>query len=105
MKNQVLSKTESILKKTILLAAFPLALGLSSCGGGGPEADAQKLCGMMKEWKKAKEEGKTEEADRIEADGKKLSEELREKYKGDEEGRKVLEAKMEACENEVEGDH
>lgn len=89
------------MKKTILLLAFPLAL--AACGKKGPEADAEALCNKMKEWKKAKDEGKTEEADKIMAEGRKMGDELKEKYKDDEKGMKVMDEKMDACEDEVMG--
>lgn len=89
------------MKKTILLAALPLALVLSSCGGGGPEADADKMCNMMKDWKKAKDAGNEEEADKIREEGKKFEEELKAKYEKDEAGMKVLDEKMDACEKEM----
>lgn len=93
------------MKKLMLLAAFPLALGLSSCGGGGPEADAEKMCNMMKDWKKAKDANNREEADKIREEGRKFEAELKEKYKDDEAAMKVMDEKMEACEDEVRGDH
>ncbi|HLP12722.1 MAG TPA: hypothetical protein VK177_12370 [Flavobacteriales bacterium] len=88
------------MKKSILLLAFPLAL--MACGGGsGPEADADKMCKLMKDWKAAKDAGKADEAEKIEEEGEKLEDELEERYKNDEEGKKKVKEKIEACEDEL----
>ena len=88
-------------KKTILLLALPLAM--VACGKSGPEADAEQICDMMKEWKEAKDAGKTDEMERIEKEGKAKGEELGKKYEGEE--KEKYEKKIEECEDKyIEGE-
>jgi len=85
------------MKKLMLLLSFPLAM--ISCGKGGPEADAEKMCDMMKDWKTAKDAGKDDEADKIREEGRKFGEELETKYKDDKKAMETLEKTIEECED------
>lgn len=90
------------MKKAMVALVLPVILFLSSCGNSGPEADAEKICEMKKDWKKAKDAGRIEEADKIEMEGRKLIKEMRNKYKEDEKAQKKFSEKLAACEEEVE---
>lgn len=84
------------MKKLILLLSFPLAI--ISCGKGGPEGDAEKLCNMMKDYIAAKEAGNTEEADKLKKEGRAFGEEIEDKYKDDKKGWEVIETTVDECE-------
>ena len=83
------------MKKLLFVIALPLVA--ISCGKGGPEGDAEKMCDMMKSWKEAKDAGKDDEADKIRSEGKKFDDELEEKYKADEKGKETMKKLVDEC--------
>ena len=85
------------MKKLLFVIALPLVA--ISCGKGGPEGDAEKMCDMMKSWKEAKDAGKDDEADKIRSEGRDFGKELKTKYKDDKAAMEKMEKTIEDCED------
>ena len=89
------------MKKMILSLSVAVCTVLASCGGGGPEADAQKMCDLMSKAKEMKESGKMDEIMKLMEDVKKLGEEMESKYKDDKDAQKVIEEKVKECSGDM----
>lgn len=85
------------MKKAILLLAFPLAI--IACGKVGPEADGEKKCNLVKDWKVAYDEGDIDKAQKIREDCTNFDNELAEKYKDDPKALETIAKIMEDCRN------
>lgn len=92
------------MKKTILALSVAVCTVLASCGGSGPESDAQKMCDMMKKAKELKDANNTEEIMKLMTDLEKLSKEMEDKYKDNEEAKKKIKEKVDACASDMMGD-
>jgi len=89
------------MKKTILCLSVAICTVLASCGGGGPEADAQKMCDMMKKAKELKDSNNQEEIMKLMTDLEKLGKEMEDKYKDNEEAKKKIEEKVKECSGDM----
>jgi len=85
------------MKKTILSLSVAICTVLASCGGGGPEADAQKMCDIIKKAKELKDSNNQEEIMKLMGDMEKLGKDMEEKYKDNEEAKKTIEEKVKEC--------
>jgi len=85
------------MKKTILCLSVAVCTVLASCGGGGPEADAQKMCDLMSKAKELKDAGKMDEIMKLMQDVEKLGKEMEDKYKDDADAKKKIEEKVKEC--------
>lgn len=89
------------MKKMILCLSVAISAGLASCGGGGPEADAQKMCDLMSKAKELKEAGKMDEIMKLMEEVQTLGKEMEDKYKDDAEAKKTIEAKVKECSGDM----
>lgn len=91
------------MKKMILSLAVAACTVLASCGGGGPEADAKKMCEFMEKAKKLKADGaeaNNEEVTKLMEEMDAFSKEVEEKYKDDKSAQETIGKKMMECMSE-----
>lgn len=90
-KSHVLSKRVTTGVCAVGLTVF------TSCSSGGPEADAQRMCDLVKKGEELKAAGKTDELLKVMDEAKKLGQEFESRYKEDQEAQNLIEQKVKGC--------